>query len=131
MPKIFIKNVIYMAIIVLSSFIFFGFSKNKMPTFENESKTEEIRKKLVCDTLILRDICDYCLGENSHYYPHKFSPTTTCICYSDSSIDFINSFIDLHKKEIKIIIIENPSNVLNDLNFKKMTKIETFFYVWK
>lgn len=81
---------------------------------------------VVCDTLILRQICDYCEGENSTFYPRKFAENTTCLCYrsSVSAVESINEYIRLHKDEIKVIVIENPSYVLFKLDFKSCNQIK-------
>jgi len=94
---------------------------------ENEWKTSSKTISGKCDTLILRQICDYCLGDSSYYYPHKFSPTTSCICYGYNAyfIEKINEFMVKRKDEIKVIIIENPSNILFQLKFKNLTKMQT------
>lgn len=78
-----------------------------------------------CDTLILRENCDYCLGERSTYQPRKFSPTTTCICYAGKTgIKDVNKYIQNHKGEIKSVTIENPSHIIFDLNLGKLKKLQ-------
>lgn len=99
--------------------------QKKMLEANWKHNTKVLTKK--CDTLILRQICDYCEGENSSYQPRKFSPTTSCICYSNNIYipDKINQFINKHGNEIKVLIIENPSNIILKLNFKNFKKLET------
>lgn len=95
----------------------------------NENEWENTPKNLTekCDTLFLRQICDYCNGENSSYNPTKYRETTSCICYSYNEffVEKINEFLQKQQNEIKIITIENPSNVIFKLNFKNLNKLET------
>ncbi len=77
-----------------------------------------------CKTLILRDECDYCLGEKSYYAPVKFNNTTSCLCYRTCFVPKINEFINSRCNEIKEIIIENPSNIIFELNYKNLNKLE-------
>lgn len=82
----------------------------------------------VCDTLILRQICDYCLGEKSVFYPIKFSNTSSCLCYTydNENLDSINAFIKSHNTEIKTLIIENPSRVIKKLEFGLLSHLCSF-----
>ena len=124
--KIYRKKVILLTIIGLSAFLFLGFSNKKILLPNIENKTKDTVNKIACDTLILRQTCRYCKEDSSEFYYLKFTPNTTCICYWDSSSVYINSFLDLHKNEIKIIIIENPSWVLEKLKLNELNAVETF-----
>jgi hypothetical protein len=110
------------------------FSQNKdnpkdyeLENLEKDWKESPKTLSKKCDTLIIRQICDYCLGKKSTYSPKKFSSTTSCLCYTYNTYfpDKINHYINLHKDEIVVIVIENPSNIIFKLDFKPLKKLET------
>lgn len=81
-----------------------------------------------CDTLILRQICDYCEGVNSVYAPTTFSPVTRCLCYysyEGNPVQKINDTIAKYKASIKHLTIENPSGIIYEVDFKNLTGLHT------
>lgn len=121
----------YFWVIIL--LMFYGCStSNKLIQQDEKEKenmywgTDEKHISKRCKKLILRNICDYCLGKNSYYKPVRFSKTTSCLCYNDAvSIPKINEFIFNHRNEIKEIIIENPSFIIFNLNFHNLKELKT------
>jgi hypothetical protein len=89
-----------------------GFCQNTTPA-----------EKINYDTLILRDICDYCSGENSTFFPRNFSPNTKCLCYEEALK--VDSFIANNCKSIKYIKIENPSKIIFNIDFDSFSELNT------
>ena len=80
----------------------------------------------ICDTLVLQPYspCD----ESFSYAGLQYgtSPTLSCFNHYDISFGAINQFVREHQKEIKVLIIGNPSYGLFDLkgkNFKMLKSI--------
>ncbi|MEZ5006682.1 MAG: hypothetical protein R2753_00885 [Chitinophagales bacterium] len=70
------------------------------------------------EALVLRQIGELC-GDSEEY---------ECLCYTDDekAVERINQYIMHHRKDIKSITIENPSQVIDELNFKRLKQLEEF-----
>lgn len=80
-----------------------------------------------CDTLILYEVCSYCNNIPTSEYFANLSSTSCCLCYEQNKYfaEKINQYICERRQEIKIIIIQNPSNIIFELNFKGLRNIQT------
>jgi len=78
------------------------------------------------DTLSLQQICEYCIYGEGGYAQHPFNPHSLCICYTDCRYDS-PKFIELIKKyarDVKFLSIENPSNLLDFIDFSVFTSLQ-------
>lgn len=92
--------------------------------------TATAEEKTTSDTLILRQICDYCLGENSYYYPKKFAANTICLCYYDfdaKDTGKLQRQILEVAPSIKHITIENPSQYISSIPFTKFKSLQSLY----
>ncbi len=99
--------------------------KTKAPV--NTATAEE---RASSDTLILRQICDYCLGENSYYHPQKFAANTICLCYydfDDKDTGKLQRQILEVAPTIKHITIENPSQYISSIPFAKFKSLQSLY----
>lgn len=71
-----------------------------------------------CDTLVFRDVCGYCED------PSANTEFSTCLCYSYLNMDSLNYYIQPYSKTIKVLIIENPSNIINLIDFSNCTQLK-------
>ncbi len=90
---------------------------------DNVNKRNYLTHK--CDTLIILQNSDNCAGGG--YFSDTLNPTTSYLCHYFHWPYRINQFIVEHKDEIKVIVIENPSNLLPSLKFKELSKLEGIF----
>jgi hypothetical protein len=82
------------------------------------------------DSMILRQICDYCRGEQSYYKPQKFPAGTLCLCYDDfgpiDSLKLENTILQ-NAATVKHLTIENPSQYITKIPFEKFTALQTLY----
>jgi hypothetical protein len=82
------------------------------------------------DSMILRQICDYCWGEQSVYQPQKFPMGTLCLCYDDfdpiDSLKLENTILQ-NAATVKHLTIENPSQYIFNIPFDKFTSLQTLY----
>lgn len=105
----------------------------KSPKKAVEKQPEAVAVKTqqaTIDTLIIRQICDYCLGEKSQFMPQKFSKYTVCVCYYEYYENESNSTekqILAVAPTVKHIIFENPSQYIFSVPFEKFTSLQSLF----
>lgn len=78
------------------------------------------------DTLSLQQICEYCIYGEGGYALQPFNNRFLCICYTDCKYDS-PQFLELIKKyarNVKFLSIENPSNLLDFIDFSVFTSLE-------
>jgi hypothetical protein len=78
------------------------------------------------DTLSLRNICNYCTYGEGGYADRPFSKNFLCMCYGytyNESSEF-SELILKYSPEVKVLIIENPSNIIDRISWVKFSSLE-------
>lgn len=105
--------------------------KSPKKAVENQPEAVAVKtRQATIDTLIIRQICDYCQGENSLYYPRKFAENTICVCYYEFFENDSNSTekqILAVASTVKHIIFENPSYYIASVPFEKFTSLQSLY----
>jgi hypothetical protein len=110
-------------VLIVTTFIY-GACKTPKAT-----STKQIQADI--DTLIIRNICNYCKTLHSTLEWHRKEATTPCICYDDYYPDTLSTAIFKQKvsaaTNIKHLIMENPSVYIGLLPFEDFANLHSIY----
>lgn len=107
------KKSFYYSTLLFSCFLLFQCSSSKIPMDEYYYEVCDLNAKdnELCDKLVIGFDCRY------------IEEPTTKTSYVWVNVDVIHRLFKIHRNEMSTLLIENPSIIINDLNFKNQKKI--------
>lgn len=78
------------------------------------------------DTIFLKNVCEACIYGEGGYAVRPFPDNYLCFCYYnyDSKYQQLNAVMLKYAKDVKVLLIENPSNIISEIPWERLKNLE-------